>query len=224
MTLWKRDLDPYITVISVPSSHILPIVLELPGHQTSIHINVYLPTAGKESRYVEELALLEATIENVSETYPNALVYVRGDANSVLQCRKNNKRDKLFKHFCSDHSLEPLSLNHKTYHHFAGQGSSDSNIDVVLQSSISTNGTPVLQNEELREIICRNEDSRLNSHHDVIITSLCLPHIQPDDPEPTTSVPRLVNTRHKIVWADDAIDDYAALVNPALEDLRSACL
>ena len=67
LTFWLKSLDLYVTVISIASSSILPIVLELPGHQTSIHINIYLPTAGKEPQYMDELALLQATIENLGE-------------------------------------------------------------------------------------------------------------------------------------------------------------
>ena len=222
--MWRRALDPYVTVIPAQSSRILPIILELPGHQTSIHINIYLPTAGKEALFMDILALLQATIEELCDSYPNALVYVRGDANATFQLRTNNKRDKLFHHFCSESSLSPLDIPHKTYHHFTGNGESDSNIDVVLQSSVSSNGAPALQTEQLLLILCSNEDVRLNSHHDVIISSVQLPHIQLQPHTPQAGVPRLENTRHKIVWSEDTLEDYSELVSPALEELRAAWL
>ena len=49
LALWLHDLDPYITVLDPPSSHVLPILLEKPGYQASVHITLYLPTAGKDA-------------------------------------------------------------------------------------------------------------------------------------------------------------------------------
>ena len=59
MTLWKKNLDPYITILEPSSSRLLVLVLDKPGYQVSIHINIYLSTAGKEPDFLEDLALLE---------------------------------------------------------------------------------------------------------------------------------------------------------------------
>ena len=45
LTAWKSNLDPFVTVLNTESSRILPILLELPGYQPTIHINIYLPTS-----------------------------------------------------------------------------------------------------------------------------------------------------------------------------------
>lgn len=81
MTLWKKELDPYITIHEPISSHILATILDKPGFQTSIHINIYLSTAGHEANFMEDLAVLEDTIDTLSEKYPDSVTYIRGDAN-----------------------------------------------------------------------------------------------------------------------------------------------
>ena len=59
LSLWDKDLDPYITILEPRSSRILALVLDKPGYQISIHLNIYLHTAGKEANFLEDLALLE---------------------------------------------------------------------------------------------------------------------------------------------------------------------
>ena len=150
LTLWKDELDSFITVLPTFSSRITPIVLDCPGYQTTVHINIYLPTAGRDSDFIEALATLQATIDDANEKYPTALVYLKGDANAACPPRFNNKRDAIFQQFCEDNSFINLSLDgHKTYHHFTGFGISDSNIDVALSTSTSSDGTPSPSSESL---------------------------------------------------------------------------
>ena len=63
MVMWRKMLDPYVTVHPTQTSSFLPIVLDIPGKMTMIHVAVYLPTAGKESEFLSELADLNLTIE-----------------------------------------------------------------------------------------------------------------------------------------------------------------
>ena len=76
--MWSHDLDPYITILEPSSSRILTMVLDKPGYQVTIHINIYLSTSGKETEFVQELALLEDTIDAVSEAYPDSIIFIRG--------------------------------------------------------------------------------------------------------------------------------------------------
>ena len=115
MTCWEASLDPYITILDTETSRVTPIILEMPGYQTSAHINVYLPTAGLEAEFVESLASLQATIDKISDEYPSALIYIRGDANASYLPRTTSKRDQVFKHFYEDNYFTPLELYHKTY-------------------------------------------------------------------------------------------------------------
>ena len=82
MAFWLRSLNPYISVLEPISSRILP-------------------TAGKDSEFVEELAILEVTIDHIHEKYPSCCLYIRGDANSSTLLRPGNKRDDLFSFFMS---------------------------------------------------------------------------------------------------------------------------
>ena len=76
--------------------------------------------------------------------------------------RENNHRDKLFHHFVDNSGLHPIDIGHKTYHHFVGEGKSDSAIDVLLESDRNS--------EVLSTIYCSKEDPSIDSHHDPIIS------------------------------------------------------
>ena len=65
MLMWKKHLDPYISVYEPESSSFLFMILDIPGYKTSIHASLYLPTAGKDLEYLAEIATL---IVNVALT------------------------------------------------------------------------------------------------------------------------------------------------------------
>ena len=48
LMMWKSSLDPFITVLPSDSPAFLPVILELPDTVKSIHVCLYLPTAGRE--------------------------------------------------------------------------------------------------------------------------------------------------------------------------------
>ena len=67
LAMWRQSLDPFLTIIPVDTSALLPVLLEVPNFQPSIHIGLYLPTAGNETEYLMELDDLE--IPNSSNFY-----------------------------------------------------------------------------------------------------------------------------------------------------------
>ena len=225
LTLWKDELDSYITVLNTKTSRVTAIVLDIPYCQTTVHINIYLPTAGKDSEYMEALATLQATLDEASEIHPNCLVYIKGDANACFSPRDKNKRDHFFQQFCLDNCLDPLFLNnHPTYHHFMGSGESDSSIDVLLSSTVSPDGTPSGATESLLKILCCKEYDWLNSHHDAIISEITLNYSEPATESVIDNVPTVVNDRHRIVWDDNSLHLYQELIQPVLLDLQDAWL
>ena len=62
MAMWKIEYDPFIHIVPVKSSSFLPLVFDPPGVPLSIHIAIYLPTAGRDSEFVEELSELDSCI------------------------------------------------------------------------------------------------------------------------------------------------------------------
>ena len=90
-------------------------------------------------------------------------------------------------------------MNHNTYHHFLGLGSSDSELDVLLSSKLPG------VSEKLVKIECKHENPHLNSHHDLIISMATVPKLQNKQPKTSGNIiaPKIINTRHKIVWTDD---------------------
>ena len=191
MVLWVHDLDPYITVLDPPSSHVLPILLEKPGYQASVHITLYLPTAGKDAEFMRELSNLQDVIDDVIEKHPDSEIFLRGDANASIPIRAGNKRDSVFKYFLDDNQLNHVSVDHKTYHHFVNNGQSDSNIDIIANTGVSNT-------ESLIKVLCSKDNAFVDSSHDILITSIILPPCSKAVPTPdNVKAPVIEHTKHK---------------------------
>ena len=122
-------------------------------------------------------------------------------------------RSVILKSFCSQLNLSRLSIDHTTYHHFLGNGASDSEIDVIIYSKSA--------NEVLIKILCKLASPDHASHHDALISEFLLaesssPPLKADCP----SAPRICNDRVKIYWTESGILDYESYVSTSLRRLR----
>jgi len=196
LLMWKKNLDPYITRIVVPSSRFQPIIFNHPNHPVSIHIGIYLPTSGLDREFIHEISLLEAAIENILQSHPSALIYLRGDANAALPHRPGNRRDMLFTSFCERLKLQRMQLSHPTYHHFVGESSLY--IDAILQTVSEPSNLPY---EKLVLILCSRMTSVVDSKHDVILTTFQQPVIECSLP-PINNSSSVINDRHRIIWSE----------------------
>ena len=97
MVLWKVCHDPYISLHPVSSPSILPVIFNPPHSLLSIHVAVYLPTHGQDSKFVEELSCLEVCLKELHDLFPNAPVFLRGDFNVNAN---NTRRSVLLENFC----------------------------------------------------------------------------------------------------------------------------
>ena len=79
MFMWKKELDPYVSVLPTSSSAFLPIILKVPGYTQSIHIAIYLPTAGRDSDFISALSQLDVFVSEAAIRY-QCPIYIRGDA------------------------------------------------------------------------------------------------------------------------------------------------
>ena len=200
MVLWKIQHDPFITVHPVSSTAFLPVLFHPPGSTMSIHIAVYLPTLGKEVEFVEELSKLSVTIDDLVTAHPTASVFIRGDFNVS---RNNKHRSDLLDHFCAEHQFLQSDLPKPTYHHFLGDGKSDSYLDRLLFPACMTH------HEVVKKIECKLENPLVNSHHDVIISNWFIPtEVPPNQSEENIIAPTAVNKRLQVIWSDSGIQDY----------------
>ena len=216
MTLWKIEHDPFVSVCPVSSTSFLPIVFHPPSSPPSIHIGIYLPTLGQESQFIDEMSKPTICIEELLETLPEAPIYLRGDFNVSS---KNKVRSNLLEHFCGQLDLLQVPIHHNTYHHFTGNGLSDSNLDRIMFSRA------LAYTETLSNILCKLSNPLVDSHHDLIISSWTLP----DETSHHTSnhnvvAPKAENTRHRIVWSDSEIAKYQEMVLPHLSRLQELWL
>ena len=216
MMLWSRQLDPYIEVISTSSSAFLPIIFKMPGLRISIHVTIYLPTHGKDSQFVSDLADLRNCLDELVERFTDPIIYVRGDGNVNPN---NTVRVILLQQFIQDYSLVKTELAHNTYHHFVGNGKFDSMIDILLNSS------EVNCPESVLEIMCKHDHPAMLSHHDIIVSQFSIPVLE-EVPvvSDLISAPKLDHTRVKILWTPEGQADYAELVGPHLRHAREQWL
>ena len=212
LVMWRKWLDPHISVHSVQSSAILPIILKLPRSRVSVHVALYLPTHGKDAEFVAELANLKNCLDELTNLYQDPIVFIRGDANSNP---KNITRYQLLKYFISEFSLAQVSIDHPTYHHFVGEGKFDSNIDILLHSAL----LPVP--EIVTEIRCKFDYPESSSHHDAIFSKFSLPKENPPPKsENLITAPRTSQPREKILWSPDGAKLFQEVVSPQLKSLR----
>ena len=153
-------------------------------------------------------------IAEITSQHPESPLLIRGDSNVNP---KNKLRVSSLNKLCSDFDLKRLNLNHFTYHHFLGAGRSDSEIDVVLCS--------VSVQECLTRILCTQDDPTMSSHHDAIYTQFKIPahSLIPTSIGPISAL-RIPNSRVKIHWSPEGVQNYASCIGPLLSQLRSAWL
>ena len=112
--------------------------------------------------------------------------------------------------------LFPVLTNHKTYHHFTGNGSSDSAIDVILHRNSSADTS-----ENIKTITCSKTDPRVDSKHDIIVTEFKLPFLGTKPPPMVEKPPSIINTKHRIKWSEEGILDYRNLLSPRLQNIQN---
>ena len=126
----------------------------------------------------------------------------------------NKERMAIFSSFLEKHSLSQVTISHKTYHHFLGGGAFDSNIDIIVEPKDS----PC---ESIITIYCKHDYPQIDSHHDVILSSISIPVSDlPSPPDDLITAPRLDIHRHKILWYEEGIGMYKQLVAKRLSEIR----
>ena len=216
MVLWKSCHDPYISPYPVSTSSFLPILFHPPRSPLSIHISVYLPTLGQESQFMEEMSNLSCTIDELRERHPNAPIFLRGDFNVNSKVKSRNN---LLDYFTDEQNLSMLQISHPTYHHFLGEGASDSFLDKIMFPK------SLPHSDVLTSIICKLTDPLVDSHHDIILSSWTLvDEIPNDDCHENLVAPRVPNLRHKVIWTDAGVEAFQDMVLPHLARLQDLWL
>ena len=219
MALWKQRYDPYITVKTslITSASFLPLVFHPPDIASSIHVCVYLPTNnGQDQSFINEISYLSTCLQLLREEYPGTSIYLRGDFNVS---KKNSARTKIFNSFMYNENLVEIDINHPTYHHFTGQGFSDSHLDRLLIYSADR------FTEALHAVICKLDNLEINSHHDALLSLWTTPLNTYEQQVPSMVIaPKIDNHRHRVCWTNDGIESYQEIVLPQLQRLQELYL
>ena len=110
MVLWKKHLDPFVSIWTEDvSPAFLPLVLSPLDSITSIHISIYLPTSGKNVEFVEEMVKLDICLQKMVAKHPEAAIFIRGDFNVN---KKDKVRTTLLSKLCQDWDLAEVNIGH----------------------------------------------------------------------------------------------------------------
>ena len=74
--------------------------------------------------------------------------------------------------------------------------------------------------EEIKDVYCKSHYPIINSHHDVIVSAFNLPMIPVEAPTTKFKATTVPNEIKRIIWAEESLSDYCALVATNLTDLR----
>ena len=168
--MWHKSLSPHLKVLETSSSSFVSVLLSPPGLMPSLHTAVYLPTTGKEGEWLSSLLDLEQHVMEVIEKHHGELAtYLHGDFNAST---KNKTRATYLSAAVSRLKLSRVIITHPTYHHFTGNGDSDSDLDLLLYGG----GEGV--NESLVNTVCELEHPLMFSHHDLFVSTCTIPSHQ----------------------------------------------
>ena len=213
MVMWLREHDPFVSIYPVSSTSFLPLIYSPPELPPTIHIAIYLPTAGRESEFVAAISCLDDCVNALLVKHPDATLFLRGDFNVS---KSNPTRTGLLNFFAQNQNLIQVDILHPTYHHFLGNGSSDSHLDRIMYSK------HLSPSEQLKETHCKLTDPLGESHHDVLVSVALLPH-QPqteDEWHGKTINPKMEKKRPKVKWSEAGIEDYSKIVTPLLQQIQ----
>ena len=102
-------------------------------------------------------------VKDILNSHPVIPIYIHGDANVNPN---HPTRPLVFQEFLERYNLSSRTLHHNTYHHFTGEGTRDSQLDVLISSTDHPNN--------LVEIICKHDNSLITSSHDLVVSSFKL--------------------------------------------------
>ena len=89
---------------------------------------------------------------------------------------------------CSEYNLKRVTIFHNTYHHFIGEGASDSDLDILLVSK------QLGVDEGLLQVLCKLDNHMIDSHHDVLVSVATLPYSKSSvDTSRLTVAPKVPN-------------------------------
>ena len=121
--LWKAHLDPFITQHPCQSHSISCIKITNDSNYPIYLASLYMPTAGKDSLFVDVLAELTNLISDIFELSPDSVILIGGDLNNSA---KNKPRYSLWNHFLDQYQVAQIDVYKPTYHHHLGDSVFDS--------------------------------------------------------------------------------------------------
>ena len=180
---------------------------------------LYMPTSGKDTEYLSEMAELQICVEQIRKKYANILIFIRGDGNASS---KNSRRVNILNSLISNLNLMKVKIHHLTYHHFVGEGRFDSDLDVLLHPADVHKD--IQFNETVSDIICVKSNPEIASHHDLIFSRFVVFSdresylIKKSD---IPMAPRINHTRMQVNWSEEGIQNYADILSSQLTRIHT---
>ena len=103
--------------------------------------------------------------DNLRNKFPGASIYLLRD---FTVGGRNLKRKNILESFLDVQQMSEVNLNSLTYHHFMGNGESDSYLDKICFSS------ELIYQELLFMHLCKLDEALIWSQHDILLTKLAI--------------------------------------------------
>ena len=197
---WHSSISSHIVKIPVISERFCGVKLDI-SNLDIVAYTVYLPTAGQDDEFLEEISLL--THDLLQHANPDSTIIIGLDAN--CSNKSSQRRQKAFSMFMKELMLETTHLGENpTFHH--NNGTSESQIDHILTNKpemVSFLTQP-----------CKLDDPTNLSSHDAIIGRIKLPETIEENDAIDYSDSYEDFIPKKIVWKD----------NPEYQDMTAKIL
>ena len=203
---WHSSVNSFVTKLPIVSTRFCGVKLNH-NHLDILSYSVYLPTAGQDDDFLEEISILSNDLTQYSTL--NTIIIIGMDSNFSL--KSTNRRQNSFKTFVNQFSLETiLSGDTPTFHH--NNGTSESQIDHIM-----TNKPEVVT---FSMQICKIDEPANLSSHDAIIGSVKVPQADNKIDEVDFSHTYEEFYPKKIIWEEENLE-YQGMLSRILKDLMS---
>ena len=200
---WHSSFSSHIVKLPIVSERFCGVKLDN-SNLNIIAYTAYLPTAGQDDEFLEEISLL--THDLLQHANPNSTIIIGMDANCSE--KSTHRRQKAFSTFTKEFMLKTTHLDKKpTFHH--NNGSSESQIDHIL-----TNKPQIVS---FSSHLCKLDDPSNLSSHDAVLGKIKLPETieETDHIDYSDSYEEFIPK--KIIWSDNT--EYQEMTVKILQNL-----
>ena len=197
---WSMDIDMHVTKLPVISERFCGIQYkDVNSGYDILAYSVYMPTAGKDSEFLEVMSSLSVDITANRTT--DTTILIGCDSNQSK--KSTNRRTSAMNKFLDEYDLSSILTSDKpTFHH--NNQTSESKIDHIYYFIPKSSKAKI----EFHEHLCLKENPSNLSAHDVIVGNINIPKILTSNSSEDLSSSYTQFPVKKIKWDESGLAGY----------------